>query len=313
VVVEIETDLFWEFRELEKQEEYDALEHWYPFLNPLVHGLERARKAVVLSLVSGADDSRRKRIHVLLTGEPGTGKSDIRNFLKHEMGAVGVGPSTTDAGLKADARGGITPGALNWADGGVLTIDELDKFSKGDREALLEAMEEGEYEVTKGGDQETFPAETRVVACANRVDKFSPELMDRFDFVIHLDRPSPEQEKKITDHVYRSWFGDGEETESAGYRLKKYVQYCRLYHPQVDRETLSRIIETKNRYIDLTDKEGDVREKETFLRVTEALAKLNRTDVTPQIFVEAIRLVDNDLSSEELKALKMTANGENEG
>jgi len=68
VVVEIETDLLWEFRELEKQEEYDALEHWYPFLNPLVHGLERARKAVVLSLVSGADDCRRKRIHVLLTG-----------------------------------------------------------------------------------------------------------------------------------------------------------------------------------------------------------------------------------------------------
>ena len=50
-----------------------------------------------------------------------------------------------------------------------------------------------------------------------------------------------------------------------------------------------------------------------FSGVAEALAKLNRTDVTPQIFVEAIRLVDNDLSSEELEALKMTANGESEG
>ena len=81
----------------------------------------------------------------------------------------------------------------------------------------------------------------------------------------------------------------------------------------MDRETLSRIIETKNRYIDLTDRRVILGRRRRFLRVAEALAKLNRTDVTPQIFVEAIRLVDNDLSSEELKALKMTANGENEG
>ena len=194
-----------------------------------------------------------------------------------------------------------------------MTIDELDKFSKVTVRRCLKRWRKGSTKLRRAVTRKRFLLRQGLWLVLTGWTGFSPELMDRFDFVIHLDRPSPEQEKEITDHVYRSWFGDGEETESAGYRLKKYVQYCRLYHPQVDRETLSRIIETKNRYIDLTDKEGDVREKETFLRVAEALAKLNRTDVTPQIFVEAIRLVDNDLSSEELKALEMTANGESEG
>ena len=125
--MKIDKELLKEFQELVNREGYDPLEYWYPSLNPLVHGLERARKAIILALVSAGDNCKRRRIHVLLTGEPGTGKSDIRNFLKHEIGAVGVGPSSSDAGLKADARGKeITPGALNWAHGGVLTIDELD-------------------------------------------------------------------------------------------------------------------------------------------------------------------------------------------
>jgi Predicted ATPase involved in replication control, Cdc46/Mcm family len=146
------SDLMYEFEALVKDENYSALDYWYPFINPYIEGMELARKACFLSLASGGDTSRRNRIHVLLYGAPGTAKSEIRNWAKEFYGAVGIGPTSSEVGLKGSAAGGdITPGALAMADGGVLAVDETDKFPLKELNALLEAMSEGKYEITKGG------------------------------------------------------------------------------------------------------------------------------------------------------------------
>ena len=106
------------FREMVGSEGFDALEYLYPKLEPFIKGMEVARKAVVISLASRDVGPRRGRIHTLLVGPPGTTKSDIRNFVKYQLGTVGVGPKCSEASLKYDARGEGTPGALNMADQG---------------------------------------------------------------------------------------------------------------------------------------------------------------------------------------------------
>jgi len=291
-----------DFRDLTSGEDYRALDYWSKRLNPFIKGMDRARKACLLTLASSQGKGpKRGRIHTLLVGPPGTGKTDIRNWIKHRLGAIGAGPRSSEAGLKYDARGEGTPGALAQAHKGVVVLDELEKFEKSQRAALLESMEEGTYEVTVGDKRKTIPAEVRVVACCNSTDPLKEVLLDRFDFIVKVEVPSREKEKEITDHIYDTWF-DAEEFE-AGRTLRSYLKWVRPYEPKVNAETMERIKEMKNTYIDLSEKEADIREKESLLRTAICLAKINRRDVKPEDYLKAIKLQNPNLNRSFEKAL----------
>jgi replicative DNA helicase Mcm len=301
-------ELLDEFESLVKDENYSALNYWYPYINPYIEGMELARKASLLSLASAGDTSRRNRIHVLLYGQPGTAKSEVRNWVKDFYGAVGIGPTSSEVGLKGSAAGGdITPGALAMADGGVLVIDEADKFTRTELNALLEAMSEGKYEITKGGKNTTLNAECRVIACANDISKFPPELIDRFDFRIETTVPTRDVEKRITDTIYDGWFEEENKEADAAYKVRKYIEWVNLRKPKISKETMDVVKKIKNMYIDLREREPSVRQKETLLRVAVAIAKLNVRELRPRDYIEAITLVDPELNGGKLRALKMMA------
>ena len=300
------TELLDEFEELIKDEKYSALDQWYPCINPFIEGMEMARKACFLSLASGGDKGRRNRIHVLLYGPPGTAKSEIRNWVKDFYGAIGIGPTSSEVGLKGSAAGGeITPGALVAANNGVLVIDEADKFSRTELNALLEAMSEGKYEITKGGKNVTLKAECRVIACANDISRFPPELIDRFDFKIETIVPTREAEQRITDAIYDDWYKeDGKEDDSAN-KVRKYIEWANLRTPKISKETIRTVKKIKNMYIDLRDQKPNVRQKETLLRVAVTIAKLNIRQLEPKDYIEAIHLIDPELNGGKMRALKM--------
>ncbi|MBN1159916.1 MAG: hypothetical protein JXA43_01615 [Candidatus Diapherotrites archaeon] len=125
---------------------------------PSIFGYEVIKEAIALQLFGGTkkilpDNSvKRGDIHMLLIGDPGTGKSMILQYVKKisPKSIYIAGKMASGAGLAVTAEkddfgdGGWTlkAGALVLASGGMAAIDELDKMTDEDRSALHEAMEQ---------------------------------------------------------------------------------------------------------------------------------------------------------------------------
>eukprot|EP00747_Dinoflagellata_sp_TGD_P182023 gnl/TRDRNA2_/TRDRNA2_36085_c0_seq1.p1 gnl/TRDRNA2_/TRDRNA2_36085_c0~~gnl/TRDRNA2_/TRDRNA2_36085_c0_seq1.p1 ORF type:complete len:877 (-),score=175.69 gnl/TRDRNA2_/TRDRNA2_36085_c0_seq1:231-2834(-) len=149
--------------------------------------------------------------HILLIGDPGTGKSQLLQAAQ-ELGTRSVrtsGLGCTSAGLTCAAiRDGpewvLEAGALVLADGGVCCIDEFSTIRGHDRSAVHEAMEQQTVSVAKAGFVCRLRSECSVVAAQNckgansrgrgaAYDKseslavnsgLPPPLLSRFDLVV---------------------------------------------------------------------------------------------------------------------------------
>eukprot|EP00884_Botryococcus_braunii_P012720 jgi/Botrbrau1/21449/Bobra.0216s0057.1 len=225
-------------------------------LCPSIHGHEMVKAAIVLALMGGvrkhADDSQhvpiRGDIHLLICGDPGTGKSQLLQAAASvaPKGLYVCGNGSTTAGLTVsvvqDALSGdftFEAGALVLASGGICCVDELDKL-KTDHKALLGAMEQQEVTLSKAGLCATMPAETGVIGAANPVDghyhrgktvmenlKMSDAMLSRFDLIfLLLDRPDEVQDQLLSDHILSMHSGDGERHGPA--RKKLLQQYPEL-------------------------------------------------------------------------------------
>lgn len=280
----------------------DMLTYWALRLNPRIIGMERERKACLISMASPPDKNGiMRRCHTLIHGPPGTAKSLIINYIKHYFCAVGISPKTTsEVGMTVNAQSG-TDGALVMAHGGVLTIEEIEKFPKSILETLFEAMSTGEFDVNKGGIHERKRAEVRAIAVGNDISKLPEALKDRFDMTFYYEIPDKQTEKKITDDLYQQWLSGKDDFR--GERLRAYLQWIRDFEPAISQDVMNAISELKNAYIDLCEKKPDIREKEAFLKVAYTIAKINRRELMPQDFLQAISLVDSEFEGSKLEAL----------
>lgn len=304
-----------QFEDMVSDSETDMVEALWPHVHPDMAAMERARKGVLLTLASHTDQAgRRGRCHTLLVGPPGTGKTELRNWVKYNIPeAHGIGPKSSEAGLKGDfSKDPPEPGALNLAHGGVLCVEELDKFSKSERDALYEAMSEGEYEVNQTDVRETYPAEVRVIATANSTEKFADAILDRFDFVVELDEYDAEETDEVTEQLYETWW----ETFISGERqteepvLPEYLKWIEVHEPGGDQETLERIQSMRQHLIHDGGFTGEIRQKEAYLRIAFTVAKLNRRDITPYDYQRAIEIIHPEEANGSLKlALKELADG----
>ncbi|MDS0282788.1 LAGLIDADG family homing endonuclease [Haloarcula onubensis] len=113
---------------------------------PSIYGYEKEKLAMMLQLFSGVtkelpDGSRiRGDLHMLLIGDPGTGKSQMLSYIR-EIAPRSVytsGKGSSSAGLTAAAvrddfgdgqQWTLEAGALVLADQGIAAVDELDKMS----------------------------------------------------------------------------------------------------------------------------------------------------------------------------------------
>ena len=301
-------ELVTEFEELVKTKP-DLLSYWAQRLNPRIIGMERERAACLISMASPPDKGGiMRRCHCLIYGPPGTAKSVLINYIKHYFGAIGISPkSTTEVGLTIDARGQGTDGALVMAHGGVLTIEEIEKFPKPVLEALFEAMSTGEFDVNKGDIHERKKAEIRAVAVGNDISKLPEALKDRFDMTFYYEIPDKITEKKITDDLYQQWLTGREDYR--GERLRAYLEWIKPYEPAITQETLDKVAKLKNAYIDLSEKKPDIREKEAFLKVSYTIAKINHRALTVNDFLQAVVLVDSSFGQSKLLALETIAKG----
>ncbi|HIP74498.1 MAG TPA: MCM family protein [Euryarchaeota archaeon] len=129
---------------------------------PTIWGHEKIKEAIALQLFGGVKKEYsggthiRGNIHVLLLGDPSTGKSQMLRYAARiaPKSIYVAGKTASGAGLTASAEkdelgeGGwvIKAGALVLASGGIAAVDEFEKIDAKDRAALHEAMEQQSYE-----------------------------------------------------------------------------------------------------------------------------------------------------------------------
>jgi len=176
-----------------------------------LYGLHDIREGIAVALfgaktVTMSDGTtRRGDIHVLIIGEPATGKSTLaqaimkiapRSVYASGRGSTGVGLTasvTFDSELN---RYVLNAGALPLANGGVCIIDEIDKMEGEDRQTIHTAMEQQIVEIHKAGINQKLVAKTTIIGIGNPIGgrfdnekdvldqiNLDPAILSRFDLM----------------------------------------------------------------------------------------------------------------------------------
>jgi len=308
--LEITNDDIEKIKELSKSSE--ILEKFAECIAPTIYGYAKIKQALVLQLFGGVKKTRgdstssRGDIHILMVGDPGTGKSQmLKNIAAISPKAVfAIGTATSGAGLTAAvmkdeflAGWTLEAGSIVLANNGLLCIDEIDKMNKDDRVAMHEGLEQQTITINKANVHATLKAEASVLAAANpRLGRFDPyksvaeqidlppPLINRFDLIfITKDRPTPEHDEKVATHILESHMNPEEKKSSIDYEmLRKYIAYARRNCMPKMTDSASRTI--NDYYVNLrnsTSSESErrsipinARQLEGIIRLSEACAKL---------------------------------------
>ncbi|MFB6153469.1 MAG: minichromosome maintenance protein MCM, partial [Halodesulfurarchaeum sp.] len=243
VSIEVEDEEFEEMeitdeekeRILALADERNIYERIIDSIAPTIYGFDMAKLAIALQLFSGVtkhlpDGARiRGDIHILLVGDPGTGKSQLLQYIRHiaprSVYTSGKGSSTaglTAAAVRDDFGDGqqwsLEAGALVLADKGIAAVDELDKMAPEDRSAMHEALEQQTISISKAGINATLKSRCALLGAANpelgRFDRYEtpaeqidlePALISRFDLIFTVtDEPDEEKDANLARHILQT-------------------------------------------------------------------------------------------------------------
>ncbi|KAL1916554.1 uncharacterized protein VTP21DRAFT_5745 [Calcarisporiella thermophila] len=203
--------------------------------------------------------------HMLLIGDPGTGKSQ---FLKYASKLVprsvlttGIGSSSAGLTVTAVRDGGewqLEAGALVLADRGLCCIDEFGSIREHDKLAIHEAMEQQTISIAKAGIVTNLNTRCSVLAATNTIGKYDSDqsvsinvalsgpLLSRFDLVLVLiDSQNDVWDRVVSSFVLGEHFPDMEEQQQSTKgkhlwdieRLKTYLQYVKSnFRPPLSRQ-----------------------------------------------------------------------------
>ncbi len=282
---------------------------------PSIHGYEKEKLAMILQLFSGVtkslpDGTRiRGDMHILLVGDPGTGKSQLLQYAQKisPRGIYTSGKGSTSAGLTAaavqddfgDGKWTLEAGALVLADKGIACVDEVDKMDSNDRSALHEALEQQQVSIAKAGINATLKSRCSLLGAANpkygRFDQYEgiteqidlePALVSRFDLIFTVtDNPDEEEDSNLAQHILQTNYagevaasGRDADEEMRDIEpaidpdlLRKYIAYAR---GECDPTMTDKVREhVKEFYVDMRSR-GDEDSVPVTARKLEALVRL---------------------------------------
>tara|TARA_B100000315_G_scaffold260157_1_gene319585 strand:- start:710 stop:2746 length:2037 start_codon:yes stop_codon:yes gene_type:complete len=300
---------------------------------PHIFGHKTIKEAIMYQLFSAPNlnlpDGGRIRgdSHIILMGEPATGKSEILQYVAKELAPRGIytsGKGTSAAGLTAaalkddfgDGGWSLEAGALVLADQGIACIDEFDKMEKEDRSSMHEAMEQQTVSIAKAGILATFRARCSILAAANpkfgRFDDYisfsdqlnlPPTILSRFDLIFFV-RDNLEDSRKIAKHILNQVVSPDIITPKLEPEfLRKYIAYARKkIFPTLTAEAREKI---EKYYVDireLANKEDDqpipltTRQLWAIVRISTAASRVRlSTETTVEDVERAITLLNTSL------------------
>ncbi|WP_284012553.1 minichromosome maintenance protein MCM [Halobaculum litoreum] len=263
---------------LELSTHEDIYEEMVASVAPSIYGYEQEKLSMILQLFSGVtkhlpDGSRiRGDLHMLLIGDPGTGKSQmlsyIRNIAPRSVYTSGKGSSSaglTAAAVRDDFGDGqqwtLEAGALVLADKGIAAVDELDKMRSEDRSAMHEALEQQQISVSKAGINATLKSRCSLLGAANpkygRFDQYEPigeqidlepALISRFDLIFTVtDSPDPDHDAKLADHILTTNYAGELNTQrermaTSNFTQEQVDEVTQEVAPVIDAELLRKYI-----------------------------------------------------------------------
>ena len=285
---------------------------------PSIYGYEKVKESLLLQLVGGVRKVRSDKVvsrgdmHILLVGDPGSGKSALLKRVStiSPKGRYVSGRGVSGAGLTATVvkdeflRGwSLEAGALVLASNGICCIDEMDKMTTEDRAAMHEALEQQTVSISKATIQATLIARTTVLAAANpkfgRFDPYGiiadqinmpPTLINRFDLIFPIkDLPDPVRDEKLASHLLvLHQTPDLFEPELSTEFLRKYIAYAK--QKIIPRLSDGALQEIKEFYLTMRSSGGtdegikavpiSARQLEALVRLAEASARLRLSEET---------------------------------
>ncbi|VVB74567.1 Minichromosome maintenance protein MCM [Candidatus Tiddalikarchaeum anstoanum] len=309
----------------------DIFEKLVRSIAPSIKGKSKIKEALILQMFGGVrknkNDGTKTRgdIHILLIGDPGTGKSQLiksvtsiapKSRFVSGKGASGAGLTATVVKDEILRGWALEAGALVLANKGILCIDEIDKMHPDDRSAMHEAMEQQQISIAKANVQAVLNCQTAILAAANpkygRFDQYKPipdqidmpvTLLSRFDLIFPVrDIPNKKEDEELAMHILE---GQKDDTKFAPFIpsnvVRKYASYARQH--VIPKLTDPAIKEISDFFVNLRNKdvinETDVkpvpitpRQLEAMVRLAEASAKVRLSNtVTKEDAKRAIDLM----------------------
>uniref|UniRef100_A0A5S6QL20 DNA helicase n=1 Tax=Trichuris muris TaxID=70415 RepID=A0A5S6QL20_TRIMR len=298
---------------------------------PTMFQMFLAKLAALLVIIGGVSRTSesgtllRGDCHLLMVGDPGTGKSQILKF------AAGVAPrsvyttgvGTSSAGLtcyavKEQGEWQLEAGALPLACGGVCCIDEFNTMRESDKEAIREAMEQQTVSVAKAGLVTKLNCRCSVMAACNYQENvgrvshhdtiLSTPLLSRFDLVLYFNQADTETwTRDVCRHLLRGQLVSSSSRKSecevgshdavwSVAKLKEYVQLVRTLQPTITVEAeriLSQYFLMQRAKSRRDEGLTTVRMLDSLIRLSQAHARLMfRREVTVQDALVATSLVE---------------------